>query len=128
MGRANGASVFAECGLHDCYARATRPPFKTVETLPQGNKQRVVGIRYATADHDDFRVEDINEAADGGRQRLDRCQPDFRSLGRALLEGFDEVARGLELTVGALHNIVFANGVLQAAGSADDVWRAVRVE
>src|SRR3954466_11814157 len=75
MGRANGASVFAECGLHDCYARATRPPFKTVETLPQGNKQRVVGIRYATADHDDFRVEDINEAANGGRQRLERGRP-----------------------------------------------------
>jgi len=128
MGGADSAGMLAEFSFDDADASAARTPFEAVEAFVEWIKEGWAGIRDATANHNDFRIEDVDEAGEGCGESVNGSEPGIGGFGRALLERPDQIAGGFEAAIGTLDDIVLANSVLEAAWGTDDVEGAIGIE
>lgn len=76
-GGAEGPGSITQFRRDDPGTVAAGAPFKLIETDPQGAKEQGTGLGNATADHDNFRIENINETGHGGPQGSDRPLPNL---------------------------------------------------
>lgn len=127
-GGAVGTGEFAERGGDDAERVGGNLPLELVHEIAEGLEQGIAASGDAAPDDDDFGVEHVGEGSDGGGEGTDRPLPVEGGCGMVGFDRAHQVVGGGEQAVGALGEVVVADGVFEAAGDAGDIQGSVRVE
>src|SRR5207248_899110 len=99
--------------------------FIPVERGTQRTEQYSARIRDSAAEHDDLRIQDVDEAGEGDAKRPDRPIPHRYRFRRTPADGESQFLSGQKPALATTAQSTFTNRIFQAPGRIDDVEHTV---